>query len=113
MKLARKLTEEGATTFNTANAKAMAAYYTEDAKIFFETKNDSGVSVKEYNGRDEIEKVLCRPVQGSHHDPVEEHGRVCQAAGPRHPGDRGNVRAQLARPEATQSAVLPGANQTG
>ena len=56
MKLAKKLTEEGATTFNTANAKAMAAYYTEDAKIFFETRNDSGFSVKEYNGRDEIEK---------------------------------------------------------
>lgn len=54
--LAKKLTEEGATTFNTANAKAMAAYYTDDAKVFLESKNDSGISVKEYDGRDEIEK---------------------------------------------------------
>jgi hypothetical protein len=55
MQLARKLTEEGATTFNSANAKAMAAYYTHDAKVFLETKNESGAAVKEYSGRDEIE----------------------------------------------------------
>jgi hypothetical protein len=57
MKLARKLTTEGASTFNTANAKAMAEYYTDDAKIFLEIKNESGISVKEYNGRDEIEQA--------------------------------------------------------
>jgi ketosteroid isomerase-like protein len=57
MKLAKQLTEEGATTFNRADAKAMTAYYTEDAKIFLETRNDSGFSVKEYNGHDEIEKA--------------------------------------------------------
>ncbi len=56
MQLAKKLTEEGATTFNTANAKAMAAYYTDDAKVFLQSKDDNGTSVKEYNGREEIEK---------------------------------------------------------
>jgi len=56
VQLAKKLTEEGATTFNTASAKAMAAYYTDDAKVFLESKNDSGISVKEYDGREEIEK---------------------------------------------------------
>jgi ketosteroid isomerase-like protein len=57
MQLAKKLTEEGATTFNTANAKAMAAYYTDDAKVFLQSKVDNGISVKEYNGREEIEKL--------------------------------------------------------
>jgi len=56
-KLARKLTEEGAATFNTANAKAMAAYYTDDAKVFLQSKNQDGVSVKEYDGRQEIERL--------------------------------------------------------
>jgi ketosteroid isomerase-like protein len=57
VQLARKLTEEGAATFNTANAKAMAAYYTDDAKVFLESRNDNGLSVKEYNGREDIEKL--------------------------------------------------------
>jgi len=55
MKLAKKLTEAGAATFNTANAKAMAAYYTEDAKVFLQSRGDSGISIKEYDGRGEIE----------------------------------------------------------
>jgi ketosteroid isomerase-like protein len=57
VQLAKKLTEEGAATFNKANAKAMAAYYTDDAKVFLQSKNDSGISVKEYNGREEIEEL--------------------------------------------------------
>ncbi len=57
MQLAKKLTEEGATTFNTANAKAVAAYYTEDAKVFIEGKDENGISVKEHIGREEIEKL--------------------------------------------------------
>src|SRR5437762_3040533 len=55
MKLAKKLTEAGAATFNTANAKAMAAYYTEDAKVFLQSRGDTGISTKEYDGRGEIE----------------------------------------------------------
>jgi hypothetical protein len=55
--LAKKLTEEGAATFNTANAKAMAAYYTEKAIVFLQTKDENGgLSVKEYDGRGEIER---------------------------------------------------------
>jgi uncharacterized protein (TIGR02246 family) len=57
MKLAKKLTEEGAATFNTANAKAMTAYYTEDGKVFLQSRDQNGVSVKEYDGRDEIERL--------------------------------------------------------
>lgn len=56
IKLARKLTEEGASTFNTANSRAMAAYYVEDAKMFLQSKDEHAISVKEYSGREEIEK---------------------------------------------------------
>jgi ketosteroid isomerase-like protein len=57
LKLATKLTEEGAATFSKADAKAMAAYYTDDAIVFMEGKNDEGYSVKEYDGRAEIERL--------------------------------------------------------
>lgn len=57
MKLARKLTEEGAATFSKADAKAMAAYYTENAIVFLQGKGDDGYSVKEYDGQAEIERL--------------------------------------------------------
>jgi len=57
VKLAQKLTNEGAATFNTANAKAMAAYYTEDAKVFVQIRGKAGIAVKEYDGRKEIEQL--------------------------------------------------------
>lgn len=57
MKLATKLTEEGAATFSKADARAMAAYYTEDAIVFMQSKSDDGHSVKEYDGRAEIERL--------------------------------------------------------
>ena len=57
MKLARKLTEEGAATFGKADAKAMVAYYTENAIVFVQGKNDEGHSVKEYDGKAEIERA--------------------------------------------------------
>jgi uncharacterized protein (TIGR02246 family) len=56
MKLAQKLTTEGATTFNKADAKAMSAYYVDDAKMYLQSKEDDEVSEKEYAGREEIEK---------------------------------------------------------
>lgn len=56
MKLATKLTDEGAATFSKADARAMAAYYTEDAIIFLQGKNDEQHTVKEYDGRAEIEQ---------------------------------------------------------
>jgi uncharacterized protein (TIGR02246 family) len=57
MKLAGKLTEDGAATFSKADAKAMATYYTEDAVVFLQGKNDAGYSVKEYDGRAGIERL--------------------------------------------------------
>ncbi len=55
MTLARKLTEEGAATFSKADARAMAAYYTEDAIVFLQNKQNDEHTVKEYDGRTEIE----------------------------------------------------------
>ena len=69
MKLARKLTEEGAATFSKADAKAMAAYYTEDAIIFLQSKNDEGAQVKEYDGKAEIERAYADIFK-------EEHGTI-------------------------------------
>ncbi len=71
MKLAKKLTEEGATTFNTADARAMAAYYTDNAKIFFQTREESEISVKVYDGRAEIEKAYAEVFK----DPSQVHGK--------------------------------------
>ena len=39
------------------NAKAMAAYYTNDAKVFLQGRGDDGITIKEYDGREEIEKL--------------------------------------------------------
>lgn len=57
MKLATKITEEGAATFSKQDAKAMAAYYTEDAIVFLQGKSDEGHSVKQYDGKAEIERL--------------------------------------------------------
>lgn len=57
MKLAKEITDKGASTFNSFNAKAMADTYLEDARIFFVSKEESGISIKEYSGRGEIEKL--------------------------------------------------------
>ena len=68
MKLATKLADEGAATFSKADAASMAAYYTEDAMIFLQTRNDDGRSVKEYDGRAEFERLyadLFKHEQGS------------------------------------------------
>ena len=113
MKLARKLTEEGAATFSKADAKAMAAYYTEDAIVFLQSKGDDGHSVKEYDGRAEIERLYADLFKEPRDDPGEEHRRLRQAAGPRPPGDRRHLRAQPARGQADEVAVLPGPRQAG
>jgi hypothetical protein len=68
IKLAKKLTEEGAATFNTANAKAMADYYTADAKVTLRSRNDQGISTKEYDGREEI--------QGLYADLFKDRGTI-------------------------------------
>ncbi len=55
--LAIKLTEEGAATFDTFNAKAMADYYLEDGEIALVSKDNEGkIEIKYYRGRAEIEK---------------------------------------------------------
>ncbi len=54
--LARKLTDAGAATFNNLNAKTMAAYYTEDAKLTVESREGEQVTLKEHVGHDEIEQ---------------------------------------------------------
>jgi hypothetical protein len=58
MKLAVKLTTDGAATFDTKDAKAMAAYYTEDAQITVISKEkDTGTIKTEYKrGRGEVEE---------------------------------------------------------
>ena len=74
MKLATKLTDEGAATFSKGNAKAMADFYTEDALLFVQGQNDVGNdSVKEYDGRAEIERFYAdyfkepRTIQARNH----------------------------------------------
>ncbi|MGO8901378.1 MAG: hypothetical protein ACLQU5_23940 [Isosphaeraceae bacterium] len=54
--LAVKLTEQGATTFDTFNAKAMADYYLEDAEIAMVSKEEGRLKVQTHTGRAEIEK---------------------------------------------------------
>ncbi len=54
--LAVKLTEQGAATFDTFNAKAMADYYIEDGEIALVTKEDGGLKIQTQKGRAEIEK---------------------------------------------------------
>jgi ketosteroid isomerase-like protein len=66
MKLASKLTEEGAATFSKADAKAMAAYYAENAIVFMQSKNDEGHSVKEYDGKAEIERLYADLFKNEH-----------------------------------------------
>ena len=56
--LAVKLTEQGAATFDTFNAKAMADYYLEDAEIALVTREEGGLKVQTYKGRAEIEKAM-------------------------------------------------------
>lgn len=59
-KLAMKLTEEGAATFDTMNAKAMADYYLEDAQIDVISSSDEGLKVEAAKGRGEIEKTYAK-----------------------------------------------------
>jgi ketosteroid isomerase-like protein len=55
MTLAVKLTEQGAATFDTFNAKAMADYYTEDAVVVLVTRDGAGFKNDLHRGRADIE----------------------------------------------------------
>ncbi len=57
MALATKLTTEGAATFDKLDAKAMAAYYTEDAEIALMTRDGNTFKVQNYIGREKIEEA--------------------------------------------------------
>ena len=56
MALAIKLTDQGAATFDTFNAKAMADYYLEDAEIALTSRGNDGLNIQTYKGKAEIEK---------------------------------------------------------
>lgn len=59
MELAKKLTTEGAATFETKSARAMADYYMDDAEVFLVTKDQSstGLKVDTRRGRSAIESL--------------------------------------------------------
>jgi ketosteroid isomerase-like protein len=57
MAIATKITEEGAAKFDTMDAKAMAAYYLEDAEITLVTKSETALKTQTYSGRADIEKL--------------------------------------------------------
>lgn len=59
MKLAVKLLTEGAATFDTKDAKAMAAYYTDDAHVtlYSKDKNTGEAKIDVRHGRAEIEEL--------------------------------------------------------
>jgi ketosteroid isomerase-like protein len=71
MKLAKKITDEGAATFSKADAKAMVAYYTEDAKVFFDAREENEIKVKVYDGHAEIENFYADLFK----DPTKVHGK--------------------------------------
>ncbi len=50
MALAVKLTEAGAATFDTYNAKAMADYYLDDAEVSLATRDGEGLKVQTLQG---------------------------------------------------------------
>jgi hypothetical protein len=55
-KIAVKVTTEGAATFDTLNASAMAAFYVEDARLSFVMRDGETLKTEFHNGRAEIEK---------------------------------------------------------
>ncbi len=59
-KIAVKITTEGAATFDTMNAPAMAAYYEEDARLGMVTRDNEGFKTEFHNGRAEIERFYAK-----------------------------------------------------
>jgi hypothetical protein len=57
MQLARKLLTVGAATYDSHDAAAMAAFYTDHARVKMVGKGEAGYKVTLYNGRTEIEKL--------------------------------------------------------
>lgn len=57
LQLAKSITEHGAATFNRADARAMAAFYTDEAEVAIVGKSASGYKATTYRGRAEIERL--------------------------------------------------------
>ena len=111
MTLAVKLTEEGAATFDTFNAKAMADYYLDDAEIALIDQGRGGLKVQTLQGQGRDREGVCRSVQETRDHQVQEHGRVRQVPRPRHPGDRRDLRHQHPQARLAQDPLLPGAHE--
>jgi uncharacterized protein (TIGR02246 family) len=78
LQLAKQLTSQGAATFDTRNAVAMAAYYTEDAEVTLVGKDSQRVKLTVYRGRSEIEKLyegLFKNAEAGHAKNTVEHAR--------------------------------------
>jgi ketosteroid isomerase-like protein len=54
---ATQLLQAGAATFDTKDAAAMAATYTEDAEITLFTQSDSSLQAQQYQGKERIHKL--------------------------------------------------------
>lgn len=59
-KIAVKVTTEGAATFDTQNASAMAAFYEEDARLSLVKRDNGTIKAEFHNGRAEIEKAYAK-----------------------------------------------------
>lgn len=59
-KIAIKVTTEGAATFDTLNASAMAAYYDDDARLSFVARDGERVKTEYHNGRAEVEAYYAK-----------------------------------------------------
>lgn len=57
IQLAKKLTEEGAATFDTRNSAAMASYYTDDARVILVGKSEAGLKTTVHAGHSEIQQL--------------------------------------------------------
>src|SRR5207249_9365254 len=83
MSLATKLTKEGAATFDTKDAKAMAASYTEDAQVGLVGKDQDkgGYKLTAYKGRAEIEKLyedIFKDAEEIHSKNTVDYARLLQ-----------------------------------
>ncbi len=62
--LATRVLDRGATLFDTRDARAMAATYTEDARVELISRTDDGLKVEATTGRPAIEDMYRRAFEG-------------------------------------------------
>lgn len=81
LRLARSITHQGAATFDRADARAMAAFYTDEAEVAIVGKSASGYTTTTYRGHAEIEKLyqnLFKNAKDIHSKNVVEFARFLQ-----------------------------------